>query len=178
MLILAIILAIVGLSFLVGPTLLSMLLVFGAALDPVSLMTTITLIVFVVVEMILHRKYRKLLKKMVDARKHGGAAMRNVYKSKENMDSAYLILRVLEILSIIIILLNKPLTVARDVWEAYMMEKETMLIVLRYVGGVLTALAVGFFLGRRYIMKSEEEEEQEEEDDCPPDPEYRNRDRR
>lgn len=151
MLTIATILLIVGLTLLVGPYVLKLLLFGVSSLAPASVGTTVYLCVLLIAFMVCTLMYGGTLGEKTEEKDR----RRQVRKKRINLRKAITTISGLAILSMILIVLNSVLTTAYESWCLFMDAAPQLFAVLRYIGGVMLVGAIGFFLGKKYKEDSE-----------------------
>ena len=145
MITLATIFFVLGVLLIVGPTVLSYFLGACSAIVPASWPTTVLLMSMMLINMLIFFLFRvTLLSDGNDEKKRKKA------RKTKFFGRIIMVMHFSEVVIMILIILNGPLTIANDGWKSVMSENSDTFSTLIYVGIVMIALAIGIFLGKRH----------------------------
>lgn len=127
--IIATIFLVLGVLFIVGPTVLCYFFEACSSIVPVSWTTTVILMSMVLINMLIFFLFR---------------ARRKAF------DKIIMVMYFSEVVIMILISLNGPITMANEWWKSVMSENSDTFSTLTYVGIVMIAMSIGFFFGKRH----------------------------
>lgn len=145
----AIVLFLLGLVLLLGPTVLHLFLAGCAAIQPVSGYVTVYLIVTLVLSILLDRVYKRV-NFWVNQSGNNVAERKIARKWRVRVGKAATVVDVVAILSVLLISTNGLFVMMDNGWTAFMDDNSVVFSVLRYIGIVFIVASISFVIGFNY----------------------------